>query len=69
MPKPNHDEHQGHRRWRGTSKIGDENPDYPYVHPEALHSERLSIDVDDLIEFMEHYGDDGPDIVSDVQPP
>lgn len=56
-------------RWRGTSAIGSEPPRYPYLHPEALHSEPLAVSVDDLMEFLDHYGDGGPDIRSNVQPP
>jgi len=27
------------------------------------------VSVDDLMEFLDHYGDEGPDIRSNVQPP
>lgn len=41
---------------------------YPYIHPEHLKSEHLAVCAEDLNEFIDHYGDEGPDIVTNAQP-
>lgn len=41
---------------------------YPYIHPEHLKSEHLAVRAEDLNQFIDHYGDEGPDIITDAQP-
>lgn len=54
------------RELRGSGVV--KGTSYPYIHPEALHPAPLAVDADSLLEYIEHFGDEGPDIVSDVQP-
>ena len=42
---------------------------YPYLHPEPLHSEHLAVTAADILAFLDHYGDEGPDLKSSSQAP
>ena len=42
---------------------------YPYLHPEPLHSEHLAVKAADILAFLDHYGDEGPDLKSSSQAP
>ncbi len=42
---------------------------YPYLHPEPLHSEHLAVTAADILAFLDHYGDEGPDLKSSAQAP
>ena len=43
---------------------------YPYLHPEPLHSEHhLAVRTADVLAFLDHYGDEGPDLKSSSQAP
>ena len=42
---------------------------YPYLHPEPLHSGHLAVTAADILAFLDHYGDEGPDLKSSSQAP
>lgn len=54
---------------RKTRELAPGKDPYPYIHPEALHSEPLAISVDDVLAFLDHYGDEGPDLKASAQAP
>ena len=68
MTKPHPEQDQppaGKRSPAGTSP----RTPYPYIHPEPLHSEHLAVDAEDILEFLDHYGDRGPDLKGSSQAP
>ncbi len=68
MTKPHPDRIQPAAK-RPASPGTDPRSPYPYIHPEPLHPEHLAVDAEDILEFLDHYGDRGPDLKSSSQAP